>query len=74
MYADPIFDAELDRSFYHEVIDFFDFEDNYSTAKRIHELYYECRCRSAKDFVTYVESVEWRNYIEIMKRNFLHYK
>lgn len=68
--ADSLFDSELNQDFYNLVVDFFGFQRNHSQAQYVHQLYYQCRERAARDFVNYVESAEWQTYVKTMKDKF----
>ena len=63
MYDNP----ELDYDFYKEIIDFFGFDNNYNSAKVVHNLYHQCRMRSANDFYNYFTGDEFYAYLDFMK-------
>jgi len=65
--ADFIFDRDLDRDKYNQIIQFFDLEDHYDTACEIQKLYYDCRIDAAHKFVDYFTSQEFTNYLQELK-------
>jgi len=65
--ADFIFDKDLDRNKYNQIIQFFDLEDHYSTACEIQKLYYNCRMNAAHRFANYFTSLEFTDHVLEMK-------
>jgi hypothetical protein len=68
IYIDSLYDKVLKYELYKEVIDFFGFDDNFELAKQVHECYYQCRVKSARDFYEYfVKGEEFKKYLEYVK-------
>jgi len=65
--CDTLFEPMLNKKFYQEVIEFFEFDDHYESAQQIHQWYSQCRIKSARDFYTYFTSDEFSNYLEFMR-------
>jgi len=65
--AEKLYEKKLDYFLYKETIDFFEFTDLYEDATVVHDLYYQCRIRSAKDFYNYFTGPEFKEYLEIFK-------
>jgi len=65
--AEKLYEKKLDYFLYKEIVDFFGFHDRYEDAKVVHDLYYQCRVRSAKDFYNYFTGSEFKEYLGILK-------
>jgi len=58
----------LCKNTYKDIIDFYEFDNNYDTASEIHQLYYKCRIKSLQDFYYYFNSTEWKNRFENIRK------
>ena len=65
--ADFIFNKELDRDKYNQIIQFFNLDDHYSEACEIQEMYYDCRINAAHRFADYFTSQEFADHLLEMK-------
>jgi hypothetical protein len=65
--AEKLYGKKLDYFLYKEIVDFFGFQDLYEDAEVVHDLYYQCRVRSAKDFYNYFTGSEFKEYLGILK-------
>jgi hypothetical protein len=65
-YGDTIFDPQLDLNFYQQLVDCFKFGNYYEQAARVHRAYTECRNRSAKDFIEYFNSDEFKKFQQVL--------
>jgi hypothetical protein len=65
--ADKLYEKNLDYHLYKEIVDFFVLDDLYEHALVVHDWYYQCRIKSAKDFYDYFTGSEFKNYLNIMK-------
>ena len=68
IFADNLYEKVLSESFYQTIIDFFDLENNYESAKIVQELYYNCRTNSAKEFYDFFTSNEFTEHMTYMKQ------
>ena len=50
--SDVLYQPTLDRTFYNELIDWFNLTDNYEIASLVHQLWYAAHQRAEKEFVT----------------------
>jgi len=64
--SDCIYDPVLNYEWYKSIVDFFGFDDNYEYAKQVHEIYYQLRKKSARDFCEYFSSDEFQKYKQMM--------
>lgn len=64
LFADCVFDAELNQTFYQQLTEFFGFDQCYEQAAQVHRAYTQCRQRSARDFVNYFNSKQFELYCQ----------
>lgn len=65
--SDCIYNKQLDYDFYKTIVDFYGLSDNYADAVQIHELYYQAKIKSARDFYEFFTSNEFAYYLEYTK-------
>lgn len=69
VFADSIFNKVLPEELYEEIIYFFELDNHYEYAKMVHDVYYECRKRSAREFYEYfVNGNEFKEYAESLRK------
>lgn len=66
--AEKLYERQLDHDLYQEVVEFFEFDNQYQHATTVHEWYHQCRVRSAGDFYNYFTSAEFNKYLETLKQ------
>ena len=64
---DDLLEPILSKSLYQELIDFYQFDDNYDVAKDIHTMYYECRLNSLHNFYKHISRSDTRKYLHMIK-------
>jgi hypothetical protein len=64
---DSLFEPELDYEFYKELINFYNFDDNYQRAADVHRIYNQCRLESGKKFYEYFTSERFSSILNEFK-------
>ena len=65
--VDSLFNPELNYDLYKELINFYNFSDNYQVAADVHQIYNKCRIESGKKFYEFFTSNEFSNILDEFK-------
>jgi len=65
--SDFLHSPTLSRSIYDEIIKFYEFDDNYESANKIHQLHYQCHQKSLKDFCDAMSGVNFDNFLKSIR-------
>jgi hypothetical protein len=68
LYADTLFESELDYTWYKKLIDWAGYSDCYEQAAQIHRFHFQARLRAARDFVDYFKGEHFCNNLEFYQR------
>jgi len=66
--GDFLHEPVLCKNSYRDIINFYNFNDNYDLAFKVHQLYYQCRTKSLQDFYVYFNSNEWKTRFDIIRK------
>jgi hypothetical protein len=65
--SDVFFNEVLDKQFYTQIVDFFDFENHYDEAAILHKKWYDTRNRAKKEFYEFYSSKFWQDFMARMR-------
>jgi len=68
--CDPLFEPTLSENFYAELVEFFELDNHYEDACKVHLLYNQCKIKSSRDFYQYFTGEEFKNFLDSLKNKF----
>ncbi len=68
LYADSLFEPELDYNWYKKLIDWAGYSDCYEQAAQIHGFHFQARLRAIQDFVEYFKGDHFRGTLEYYQK------
>jgi hypothetical protein len=67
--CDSLFRNTLSEEFYKDIVDFYNFDNNYPAAQEVQQLYFKCRVASIDEFCSYFVGDVFKKHLELLQHS-----